>query len=150
MKEKATSAILEDLKNGDDNVLDQISEYLVDDQFPVEMKKFIFEKGRTPSSLANECVVSKSYINQILQKSEDGHYHKHPGKYVIVDMCIHLGATLEETNRLLKMANCNELYPKRAVDSIIIRGLLTGKNGNEIEEKLEEKGFDTEKLFGGK
>lgn len=150
MKEKATSAILEDLKNGDDNVLDQIAEYFVDDQFPIEMKKFIKQKGRTSTDLSKDCVVSKSYINQLLQEPKDGHYHKHPGKYVIVQMCMYLGATLEETNRFLKMANCNELYAKRAVDSIIIRGLLTGKTGSEIEEKLEEKGFDTEKLFGGR
>ncbi|MBS6722882.1 MAG: hypothetical protein KH268_07795 [Clostridiales bacterium] len=142
-EERSTDMVLEDLKNEEEDFFDKIKEDFVEGKFPIEMSAFIESKGMTPSKLSTYCSVCKSYINQLLQVPEPGkRYDKHPNKYVVVEMCMYLGATLEETNRFLKLAGCQELYAKNAADSIIIRGLWRKMSAEEIKEKLCDKGLN--------
>ena len=60
----------------------------------------------------------------------------------MIDIALAINATLEETNRLLKAARCQELYTRDPAEALIIWGMLNKKSGVEIRRLLQEKGLD--------
>ncbi len=99
------------------------------------------EKGVTQEKLLRSANLGHSTIANL----KNSRNRKKPDRDTILDLCLALDASLEETNELLKLSRNQELYVRDRKDSIIYWGLLHKKKGDEIREVLLENGFDFEK-----
>lgn len=74
--------------------------------------------------------MSEVYLHQVFSG------RRNPSRDRLLCLCIGLGATLEETQDLLKRASYAQLYPKSKRDAVIIHGLLHKKELNDINDTL--------------
>ena len=128
--------VLENAANYDDAILTD----MVDHQFTTELGKLIEQKGVSVLSIVEQTNVSKSYINKLRNPSER---NVKPSRHVIINIALSIGATLDETNHLLKLARYQELYTRDKAESIIIWGMLKHLSGAQIREMLYDRGFDS-------
>ena len=68
---------------------------------------------------------------------------RNPSRSRLICMCIGMQATLEETQELLKLCGCAQLYPKNKRDAIILFGITHGKDLFEINDILFEEEEET-------
>ena len=100
----------------------------------------LFEKrGITKSALAKQSGMSEIYVHQIFAG------RRNPSRSRLICLCFGLGATLDETQELLRLAGIAPLYPRIRRDAIIIYGLVNGVGLHELNDKLFTE--DEETLF---
>ena len=91
----------------------------------------LFEKrGITKSALAKQSGMSEIYVHQIFAG------RRNPSRSRLICLCFGLGATLDETQELLRLAGLAPLYPRIRRDAIIIYGLVNGVGPHELNDKL--------------
>lgn len=83
--------------------------------------------------------ISRSYISELQGLKRN---HTKPGRKKIIAICLAAGASLEETNYVLKTAKMLELYSRDEAEAIMIWGLLHKKNFEEIKALMADYGFD--------
>ena len=74
--------------------------------------------------------MSEIYLHQVFSG------RRNPSRDRLLCLCIGLGCSLEETQRLLQQASYAQLYPRIKRDAIISHGILHGTELNEINDKL--------------
>ncbi len=100
----------------------------------------LFEKrGITKSALAKQSGMSEIYVHQIFAG------RRNPSRSRLICLCFGLGATLDETQELLRLAGLAPLYPRIRRDAIIIYGLVNSVGLHELNDKLFTE--DEETLF---
>lgn len=87
-------------------------------------------KAVSKAALARKSGMSEVYLHQVFSG------RRNPSRDRLLCLCIGLGATLEETQELLKRASYAQLYPKTKRDAVIIHGLLHQKELNDINDTL--------------
>lgn len=121
-------------------------EGLIDESFLEEFAKLIDATGMSGDKIAERCSVSKTYINRIRNEGLKAEKKEmDPNRKTIIKICLAIEASLEETNRILKLAGKRELYPRIEEESIIIWGLKHGESGKKLElirESLHDRGYD--------
>ena len=103
--------------------------------FSEELSRLIARKGLAVQHLVDITGLSKAYINKLRNLSGKP---VQPGRAVVLNLALAAGATLEETNLLLKSAHYQELYARNSAESVIIWGLLHNLSGSQIRLKLSE------------
>ena len=78
--------------------------------------------------------IEKSYFYRILSRGQL------PGRSMTIRLALSLGCDLKETNRLLRLAEHSELYPRVSRDAMLIWGITHGLSMSEINELLIQKG----------
>ena len=115
---KETTDLMSRLNNiSDDKALnDFIKE--VDGNYPLTFSEYIKEimikRDLYKKDISKASLIDRSYTSQIIEGD------KHPGRDKVLAITSGLGFSLEETQKALKLAGLNELYPKSKRDSIII------------------------------
>lgn len=130
-----TIKLMSILKNIDDedyldNYLDSIEDKFKDLDFINYVKESIKDKGIKKSDLIKNADIDRTYGYQVLNGS------KKPSRDKILMICIGGGFSLEETNKLLKLGNCGELYSKNIRDAVIIFGINKKVDILQINELL--------------
>ena len=98
----------------------------------------LFEKrGITKSALAKQSGMSEIYVHQIFAG------RRNPSRSRLICLCFGLGATLDETQELLRLAGLTPLYPRIRRDAIIIYGLAHGEDLFEINDRLFSEDEET-------
>ncbi len=128
-----------------DNYEDAVLSGMSDAEFTTTFARLIEEKNVPTLTIVENTNLSKSYINKLRNPSEKA---VKPSRHVIIDIALAIDASLEETNRLLKLARYQELYTRDKAESFIIWGMLQNMPGREIRRQLQEKGLDG--MFGEK
>lgn len=105
---------------------EQFSDRSVADLLTELYKKHPISKA----ALARRAGMSEVYLHQVFSG------RRKPSRDRILCLCVGMGATLEETQVLLKQASYAQLYPKNRRDVIISFGLLHGANLYLINDKL--------------
>ena len=122
-----------------DELLSQphLDEYLKEngDQFvnwglTEQLMRFFDEKNVSKAAVSRNGGMSEVYLYQVLSG------RRNPSRDRLVCICVGLGASLEETQTLLKHAGYAQLYPRVKRDAIISHGLIHGTELNEINDKL--------------
>ena len=72
------------------------------------------KKALTPKDMILRTGIERSYFYHILNGV------KHPGRNVALRIALSLGVTLQETNRLLRLAGASDLYPRIRRDAALI------------------------------
>ena len=96
-----------------------------------EMLTQLYEsKSISKALLARKAGMSEVYLHQVFSG------RRNPSRDRLLCLCIGLGATLEETQQLLKHAGYAPIYPKRKRDAIIGHGIAHQTDLAEINDKL--------------
>lgn len=95
------------------------------------------KKGIPKAALARKAGMSEVYLHQVFAG------RRKPSRDRLLCLCVGLGATLEETQRLLRQAAHAQLYPKIKRDAIISHGIIHRTELNEINDKLFAEGEKT-------
>lgn len=115
--DKTTDELLKQLQNED-----KIEEYLSDynNEFMDLSVAEYLEEMLKKYSLEKSEVINKSKLNQIYGYQIFSGVKGSPSRDKLLQIVFGMGLELKETQRLLKIAGVNELYPRGKRDSIII------------------------------
>ena len=103
-----------------------------------EMLDRLFSKcSLSKAALAKASGMSEVYLHQVFSG------RRRPSRNRILSLCFGLGATLEETQRLLRRSACAELYPHNRRDAILIFALLHAENAVTVNDRLFAEGEET-------
>lgn len=132
MTEKSTGDLTSELMSAA-----SIDSYIKDNQtffFAQSISELLLELYRksaiSKAALARKSGMSEVYLHQIFAG------RRTPSRDRLLCLCIGLGATLEETQRILMQASYAQLYPKIKRDAIISYGIVHGMPLQEINDKL--------------
>ena len=132
LKEKPTSDLNQELMNeaSIDSYIHDNSPFF-SNQSVAELLTALYEKkDLTKAALARKSGMSEVYLHQVFAG------RRNPSRDRLLCLCVGLGATLEETQRLLQQASYAQLYPKLKRDAIISHGIIHHTALNEINDKL--------------
>lgn len=99
----------------------------------------LLKKNISKASLAKQSGISEVYLHQIFAG------RRNPSRNRLLCLCYGLGASLDETQELLKLCGAAQLYSKNRRDAIIIYGIVHSVTLFEINDKLFSE--DEETLF---
>lgn len=141
MQDKSTDDLRQELMESPD-----LEQYLAEnDAFfsskdAAAMLNQLFKKcGLSKAALAKRSGMSDIYLHQIFSG------RRNPSRSRLLCLCIGLGASLEETQELLKLCGLAQLYPKLRRDAIVIYGLTHRLSLFSINDSLFSS--DEETLF---
>lgn len=136
---KSTHELQKELKKAPD-----LSRFLSENESNFNDKHFcdllqeLFQKsGLTKSALAKRAGTSDVYLYQIFSGG------RAPSRDRTLCLCFGLGASLEETQELLKLSGYAQLYIKDRRDAIIMYGFANGMDLSTINDKLYEEKEET-------
>ena len=139
MEKKNTDGLQQELMGSPDleQFLSQNQEQFVNKSVS-ELLNHLFEKKYiSKAALAKQSGMSEIYLHQIFAG------RRNPSRNRLLCLCYGLGASVEETQELLKLCGMAQLYPKLKRDAIIYYGLLHGLSLSEINDKLFDKNEET-------
>lgn len=113
---------------------------MIDGTLPDALDDLIISRDIPSSKISAITGISKSYINDLRNRSR---HDLKPSREKLISICVAVGADVDETNRILKLAKYRELYSRDEADSLIIWGLLRKKSYDEIYAILSDHGFDS-------
>lgn len=139
MEEKSTGDLRRELMEQDSiDTYIKANQTLFTDKSVAELLTELYEqKDLTKAELARRASMSEVYLHQVFSG------RRKPSRDRLLCLCIGLGATLEETQRLLQQASYAQLYPRSRRDAIISHGLLHGTELNAINDMLFAQGEGT-------
>ena len=103
------------------------------------LNRLLIKKNISKASLAKQSGISEVYLHQIFAG------RRNPSRNRLLCLCYGLGASLDETQELLKLCGAAQLYSKNRRDAIIIYGIVLNITLLEINDKLFSE--DEETLF---
>ena len=132
LKEKSTDDLRQELMraNNLDSYLRGNRRYFSNPDVGGLLSALYEKKSFSKASLARTANMSDVYLHQVFSG------RRTPSRDRLLCLCIALGATLEETQLLLKEAACAQLYPKNRRDAIISYGIVHHMELEAINDKL--------------
>lgn len=132
VKEKSTSDLSQELmRNANiDHYIHENQSFFSDKSVSDLLSQLYEKKTMTKAALARKAGMSEIYLHQVFSG------RRNPSRDRLLCLCIGLGCSLEETQRLLQQATCAQLYPRIKRDAIITHGILHGTDLNDINDKL--------------
>lgn len=132
MEEKSTGDLGQELMSQPDldAYIRENSELFAVQDFAALLAALYDKKDISKAALARRAGISEVYFHQVFSG------RRNPSRDRLVCICVGLGASLEETQTLLKHGGYARLYPRVKRDAIISHGLIHGTELNEINDKL--------------
>lgn len=132
MEEKSTGDLGQELMSQPDldAYIRENSELFAVQDFAALLAALYDKKDISKAALARRAGISEVYLHQVFSG------RRNPSRDRLVCICVGLGASLEETQTLLKHGGYAQLYPRVKRDAIISHGLIHGTELNEINDKL--------------
>ena len=132
VKEKSTSDLSQELMRDAniDHYIHENQSFFSDKSVSDLLSQLYEKKTTTKAALARKAGMSEIYLHQVFSG------RRNPSRDRLLCLCIGLGCSLEETQRLLQQASYAQLYPRIKRDAIITHGILHGTDLNDINDKL--------------
>ena len=132
MWEKSTNDLREELMSADsiDSYLHDNEGFFFEQNITDSLEELYERKGISKAALARQSGMSEVYLHQVFSG------RRNPSRDRLLCLCIGLEATLEETQRLLKLSSYAQLYPRSKRDAIIAYGILHHMELHAINDKL--------------
>ena len=132
VKEKSTSDLSQELMRDAniDHYIHENQSFFSDKSVSDLLSQLYEKKTMTNAALARKAGMSEIYLHQVFSG------RRNPSRDRLLCLCIGLGCSLEETQRLLQQASYAQLYPRIKRDAIITHGILHGTDLNDINDKL--------------
>ena len=113
---------------------EQLSRYMNAPSFCEYLYRLVSERSINIRELGVKTLLSRSFTYQIFSGD------RIPGRDIILRIAVAVGATVDETQRLLKLADRGALYSKVKRDSAIIYALSNNYSLYETDELLVKLG----------
>ena len=132
MEEKSTGDLRQELMDQPDldAYIHENSRSFDERAFAVLLTALYDKKDISKAALARRAGISEVYLHQVFSG------RRNLSRDRLLCICLGLGATLEETQELLKHAGYAQLYPRLKRDAIISHGLIHQTPMSEINDKL--------------
>ena len=132
MKEKPADDLTEELmsRSNLDEYIKANQRYFSESAIAELLLALYNRKQISKAALARMSGMSEVYLHQVFSG------RRNPSRDRLLCLCIGLGATLEETQQLLKHAGYAPIYPKHKRDAIIGHGIAHQTDLAEINDKL--------------
>ena len=132
MKEKDTNDLSQELMSQAnlDSYIHENSPFFTDQSIAQLLTALYETKSLSKAALARKAGMSEVYLHQVFSG------RRNPSRDRLLCLCIGLGATLEETQEILKQAGYAQIYPKIKRDAIIGYGIAHQIELNEINDRL--------------
>lgn len=132
MERKNTDGLQQELMASSDldAFLAKNQEYFSTDSVPALLNRLLEKKGLTKAAVAKQSSMSEIYLYQILAG------RRNPSRNRILCLGFGLGASLDETQELLKLCGHAQLYPRVRRDAIIIYALAHQMTIYEVNDRL--------------
>ena len=136
MPTKTTSDLRRDMaaQPNLDAYLNDSRPYFTDRKLKGLLEKLYARCGFSKATLARLANMSEVYVYQVFAG------RRHPTRDRLLALCIGMGATLEETQSILRQAAWGELYPRLERDAIIANGIVHGIPLEAINNNLASQG----------
>lgn len=120
MNEKTTNDLHEELisEANIDTYINNNRPFFSDKSVAELLTELYNKKKVSKASLARNAGISEVYLHQVFAG------RRKPSRDRLLCLCIGLGASLEETQRILTQASHAQLYPKIKRDAIISHGII--------------------------
>lgn len=127
-----TSTLFSELKKDGDFVkfVDHHEEIFLSQSFADYIVALSCEKGVSPAGVVRNAQIDRVYGQQLFSGV------RKPSRDKAIQLAFGFGLSLEETQRLLQMADKSRLYPKIKRDAAIIYGLEHQMKLQELQELL--------------
>ena len=117
------------LDDNEENMLDvTLSEYL---------NQLLVQKDLKLPDVIRKSGLVKSYVHQIFNGE------RRPSRDKLIALAFGMGINVEETQRMLKLGGCSDLYARKKRDALILFNLQHGKSIDETDAELYKRGLDT-------
>lgn len=126
LRAKNFEKFLED--NKDDLLTQTLSEHLM---------TLLRQKGLKRADVVRDSGLEKSYVFQIF------HGERRPSRDKLIAIAFGLHLTVEETQRMLKLGGCSELYARVERDAAILFALQNGMTICEADTLLDDYNLPT-------
>ena len=132
MWEKGTGDLEEELMSTDsiDSYIHDNEGYFFERSITEALEELYERKSVSKALLARQSGMSEVYLHQVFSG------RRNPSRDRLLCICVGMGATLEETQRLLLQAGYGQLYPRNRRDAIIAHGLLNQIDLGQLNENL--------------
>lgn len=132
MHQKSTDELLKIIaqENNLRNYFQEYSDQFENTTLTEALEELTRVHNRTKSDIIGRSGLDRVYAYQIFNGT------KNPGRDKLLALCIAAGATLKETQRILRLGGANELHPRNIRDSVIIHSIDHGKSVDELNELL--------------
>lgn len=141
MKKKDTNDLQQELMSSPnlDSFLTDNHDSFNNEGVPEILSRLFQEKNISKATLAKQSGMSEIYLHQIFAGK------RNPSRNRLISLCYGLGASLEESQELLKLCGLAQLYPRVRRDAILIYGLVHNISIFDINDSLFAQ--DEETLF---
>ena len=132
MKEKSTDDLSQEMmsQSSIDSYLRDNQPFFANQSVAELLAELYQEKGFSKAALARRAGMSEVYLHQVFAG------RRNPSRDRLLCLCVGLEVTLEEAQRLLKLATYAPLYPRLKRDAIVSYGLVHRMTLGEINDKL--------------
>ena len=132
MKQKNTDDLRQELMSSPnlDDFLTDNQENFNNESISEILDRLLKKKNISKAYLAKQSGISEVYLHQIFAG------RRNPSRNRLLCLCYGLGASLDETQELLKLCSVAQLFSKNRRDAIIIYGLVHNISLFEINDKL--------------
>ncbi|MDD5913392.1 MAG: helix-turn-helix transcriptional regulator [Oscillospiraceae bacterium] len=139
MKSKSTNDLNEELmqESNIDAYINDNRQFFSDQSIAELLTELYEKKSISKAALARKAGISEVYLHQVFAG------RRTPSRDRLLCICVGLGVTMEESQRLLTQASYAQLYPKFKRDAIISHGIVHHTELNEINDKLFAEGEKT-------
>ena len=137
MKSKSTNDLNEELMQESNAYINDNRQFFSDQSIAELLTELYEKKSISKAALARKAGISEVYLHQVFAG------RRNPSRDRLLCICVGLGVTLEESQRLLTQASYAQLYPKIKRDAIISHGIVHHTELNEINDKLFAEGEKT-------
>ena len=107
----------------------QIGEYLWD---------LLVKYQKDCATISQKAAHDRSYVGNIVNGKRNN-----PSRDSLIAICLAIGTTVEEVQRLLKYAGHSPLYVRRKRDVIIWFGFMKHRDRATVDDDLDNHGFQT-------
>ena len=97
----------------------------------------LYQKNLRVADVVRDSGLTKSYVHQIFNGE------KKPSRNILIAIAFGLHLSAEETQRMLKLGGCSELYTRTERDALILFAIHHGKSISDTDDDLYKRGFDT-------
>ncbi len=97
---------------------------------PEALETLLAGCGKSKSDVIAGSGLDRVYAYQIFSGM------KHPGRDKLLAICLAAGATIKETQHILRLGGASMLHPRNVRDSVILHALSHGRSVDEVNELL--------------
>lgn len=132
MTRKNTNQLLHELMDTNDlhRVLTENDASFREDGLTDALQRLFEERSMAKTTLAKSSGISEVYLHQVFAG------RRNPSRDRLLCICVGLGITLDETQRMLTQGSYAQLYPRTRRDAIISYGVVHQLPLGEINDKL--------------